>query len=266
MKSFVAKDELPDLATKAEAHYAANPVEWPAHPGQRVFHIYEGTTGRNVRVQPDADTVTALLDRKPLRLRYSTTHEDKLLELAIPATNGADAARLASILIEDLGVPLQELRIVRQGAKRFTVVAGGLFAGMKPADAERVLGYLQSDAFRPPEGRPRTQMQRHFQLRLEGEFETLKAMPKERLLEHLRRMPLGLHAQQVAEFLPRPGALARLDACAPLLEHLRAKALRATFPPCDPKQVLANQLVPVTGSIWLPAGLVAKDVTPRWNP
>lgn len=262
MKTYVEGANLSALAAKAAAHYEGHSLVLPDHCEERTFHIHDGTTGRNVQIQ--ATDAAALLERKPLRVRYSTqSKEGRLLEVVLLAQTPTDALRLASALVKDLGVAPSAVTIIKEGTARFHVVAAGLFRGLDAKDAGRLLAYLQPNEFSIPNGRTTNGHQRHYQDHIDKTVATWKAMPAPALEEHLRKKTdLGAHTQAIIDFLATQShAAASLGSCPPLLEYARKAALRATFPPLDIAKPLANPLVPVAGSIWLPAGLVAQAIT-----
>lgn len=263
MKTFVEGANLSALAAKAVAHFAGRHLQLPDRVAERTFHVHEGTTGRNVQLQLGADAIPSLLARKPLRLRYSTqTPDGHLLEAVILAATPQDALRLASVFVRDLGIPKNKLTIVKEGTRRFHVVAGGIFRGLDREGAARLLSYMQPSGFAIPSAAAGNGHQQYYHAHLAKIVEAWQHLPPAVLEDHLRKnTPLGAHAQEVIDFLAaNDHPLSNLGSCPPLLDHLRKDALRATFPPFDPTKSLDNPLVPVAGSIWLPEGLVAQAI------
>lgn len=262
MKGFVDGANRGALAAKAEAHYAHHALALPDHCGERVFHLHDGTTGRNSQLHIETGDAAALVARKPLRLRYATQANGRLLEAAILAATPHDALRLAAALVQDLGVPPHELTIVKEGPQRFHVVAAGPFRGLEPKLAGRLLSYLQPDGFDVPNGRIANRHQRHYQDHVEQTLTTWRTMPPAALEDYVRKnTDLGSYAQSILDFFAtHEHPAASLGSCPPLLAHMRKTALSATFPPFDLRKTLDNPLVPVPGSIWLPPGLVAQAI------
>jgi hypothetical protein len=262
VKTFVEGANLTALAAKASQHYASHALTLPDHCSERVFHIHDGTTGRNTQVQLVDGDPAALLAHRPLRLRYSTQANGRLLEAAILVPTPHDALRLAAALVQDLGVPATELTIVKEGAQRFHVLAAGPFRGLDTKMAARLLSYLQPDDFAIPNGRILNPHQRHYQDHIEQTLTAWRTMPAAALEEHVRKnTDLGTYAQSILDFFANhEHPAASLGSCPPLLTHVRKSALRATFPPFDLRKTLDNPLVPVPGSVWLPPGIVAQAI------
>ena len=262
MKTGVEGSNLSAMAARAELHYAEHGIQLPSHARERVFHVHEGTTGRNVHTQVGADGVADLMAKKPLRLRYSTqTPDGRLMEAVLLAASAQDALRLASVLVRHVGVPIADLTVVKEGTTRFHVVAGGIFRGLARNEAGRILAHLQPAGFMPS-GPGANHHQQFFQAHIAKVVAAWRRMPPAALEEHLRKNTgLGAEVPAVIEFLAEgDDPLARLGSCPKLLEHLRKDALRATFPPFDLAKTLDNPLVPVPGSIWLPEGVVAQAI------
>ncbi|MHB8632578.1 MAG: hypothetical protein ACYDBQ_01235 [Thermoplasmatota archaeon] len=248
------------LAAKAAAHYAQHQITLPTFAGQRTLHVHEGTTGHNVCVKTTDAAV--LLARKPLRLRYSSQTEDgHLMEAVVLVGSPRDALRVASIFVQDFGINPSDITIVKEGTKRFHVVAGGPFRGLNRKAAARILSYLQPQGFTPPNGPARNRHQQCYQTSLETTLETWKRTPAPVLEEHLRKnTPLGNAAERVMTFVTNQEAPANLAACPPLQQFLHTEALRATFPRFNLQDSLDNPLIPVPGSIWLPEGVIAQAI------
>lgn len=262
MNTLVEGANLSALCARADAHYATAAVELPDHLDQRSFHLHDGKTGRNTHLAPGSVDVKQLLDHHPLRLRYSTQTDDgQLLEAVLLAGNARDALRLATLCVNDLGVPPAEVLVVREGSTRFHIVAAGPFRGLERGEAAHLLAYLQPAGFTIPNGRIGNRHQQHFQATLERTIATWKHLPPVALAEYLRHhTPLGSQAHRIAELVATDHALDNGGSVPGLLEHLRKEALAATFPPFDVAKSLDNPLVPVPGSIWLPPGLVAEAI------
>jgi hypothetical protein len=251
---------LPRLAARAAAHYAETSPAWPERIEERVLHVHDGTTGRNTTV-PGAQRDT-IAQCRPLRLRYSTVNaRGRQIEAAFLVEHARAAARLASILIDDLGVPKREVHIIREGPARFHVTAGGPFEGLGNEETGRLLAYLRPEGFAPPNGRATTRHQECYQNALEALVAKWRNLPPVSLEEHLRHHThLADHGARIAELLAAGHLLDQAGSVPGLLPYLRSQAMTATFPPFDAAKTLGNRLVPVPGSIWLPPGLVAEAI------
>lgn len=251
---------LARLASRAGAHYAEISPSWPTRIDDRVLHVHDGATGRNTTIPGTQRESVAHCH--PLRLRYSTMDaRGNQIEVAFLVEQARAAVRLASILVDDLGVPPREVHIVREGTSRLHVTAGGPFEGLDKAGTTRLLSYLRPEGFTPPNGRATTRHQQAFQDALESLVAQWRNLPPVALEEHLRHhTPLAEHGARIAELLATGHLQDHAGTVPGLLPYLRSQAMAATFPAFDAVKTLAHRLVPVPGSIWLPPGLVAEAI------